>query len=90
MKILLYKDKSIIFKSPSEIKYKNKFQLKIYDFFYEKLPHQGDYKIYFDTDKISNIFLAISLITGTETEFPNCLYICTSETAFTKNLSGKP
>ena len=67
MKILLYKDKSIIFKSPSEIKYKNKFQLKIYDFFYEKLPHQGDYKIYFDTDKISNGELGIDLIS----EFKN-------------------
>ena len=33
MKILLYKDKSIIFKSPSEIKYKNIFQSKIYEFF---------------------------------------------------------
>ena len=60
MKILLYKDKSIIFKSPSEIKYKNIFQSKIYEFFYEKLPNQGDYKIYFDTDKISNKELGIS------------------------------
>ena len=62
MKILLYKDKSIIFKSPSEIKYKNIFQSKIYEFFYEKLPNQGDYKIYFDTDKISNKELGIDLI----------------------------
>ena len=62
MKILLYKGKSIIFKSPSEIKYKNIFQSKIYEFFYEKLPNQGDYKIYFDTDKISNKELGIDLI----------------------------
>jgi len=54
MKTLTFRDKNIAFESPDKILFSSQFQLKIYSFFYSKLPYKGDYKFCFDTDFIAS------------------------------------
>ena len=61
MKSLFFKDIQIDFKSPEHISFNNLFDKNLYNIFYEKLPNHGDYKIYFNTDEITNGVLGIDL-----------------------------
>lgn len=62
MKSLFYKDVRIDFNSPDKISFNNLFDKNLYSLFHKKLPNNGDYKIYFNTDEITIGGLGIDLI----------------------------
>ena len=62
MKKLTFRENTVVFESPDEILFSSKFQSKLYKFFYSKLPFNGDYKFFFDTDLIASEQSEINLL----------------------------
>lgn len=62
MKNLTFRENTVVFESPDEILFSSKFQSKLYKFFYSKLPFNGDYKFFFDTDFIASEQSEINLL----------------------------